>query len=357
MDPELGAWLFHKRRWELGEYSADGGDQTGFGVVGGHVGDVLDVWQNEVVQRVQVRRGGWPVREGYKVVALLLKSSLGLFGLVVRGRVLLLHPGSATSHLIAAGDHHTLQHIQVHFGVDFQADFEDVRWHDVALTWNHTRDHNRSQKLCFHHPGHVPVICGNPDLHFDGAGNSPIVIAWIGREHDLYSGASPISLVEHCVTFGHDRRLLSLLGFVHDWPTSRWSATKKRKLVFIQRKWNHVVFSIIFIIPPCIKAIFDGYEVQCWIHSIASLISIWIIYIYISTFDFSMIARWDDRSIGWLKSSQFKKGRRKFRENKLVGKRTWKRRKVYLLVCEWALSSVGRIEAIRPPPLGRLDAS
>ena len=30
--------------------------------------------------------------------------------------------------------HHTLQHIQVHFGVDFQADFEDVRWHDVALT-------------------------------------------------------------------------------------------------------------------------------------------------------------------------------------------------------------------------------
>ena len=44
------------------------------------------------------------------------------------------HPGFATDHLIAPGDHHTLQHIQVHFGVDFQADFEDVRWHDVALT-------------------------------------------------------------------------------------------------------------------------------------------------------------------------------------------------------------------------------
>ena len=26
------------------------------------------------------------------------------------------------------------QHIQVHFGVDFQADYKDVRWHDVALT-------------------------------------------------------------------------------------------------------------------------------------------------------------------------------------------------------------------------------
>ena len=59
--------------------------------------------------------------------------------------------------------------------------------------------------------------------------NGPVVITWIGREHGLYSSASPISLIEHCVTFRHDRRLLSLLGFVHNWPTSRWSATKKEK--------------------------------------------------------------------------------------------------------------------------------
>ena len=95
------------------------------------------------------------VREGYKVLSLLLKTSLGLFGLVCRRRVMLPQPGSATGHLIAPRDHHTLQHIQVHFGVDFQADFEDVRWHDVPLTWNHTKDHNRSRKLCFPHPGHV----------------------------------------------------------------------------------------------------------------------------------------------------------------------------------------------------------
>ena len=55
------------------------------------------------------------------------------------------------------------------------------------------------------------------------------VITWIGREHGLYSGVSPISFVEHCVTFRHDRRLLSLLGFVHNRPTSRWSAKKKKK--------------------------------------------------------------------------------------------------------------------------------
>ena len=74
------------------------------------------------------------MREGYKVIALLLKSGLGLFGLVGRRQVLLPHPGSATGYLIAPEDHHTLQHIQVHFGIDSQADFEEVRWHDVALT-------------------------------------------------------------------------------------------------------------------------------------------------------------------------------------------------------------------------------
>ena len=195
--------------------------------MGGHVGDVLDVWPNEVVQRVQVGGGGGTVREGYKDVALLLKPILGLFGLVDRRRVPLPHPGSATGHLITPEDHHTLQHIQVHFGVGFQADFGDVRWHEVALTWNHTKDYNCSRKLCFHHPWHVPVIRGNPDLHFEGAGNGSVVITWIGREHELYSGAFPISLVEHCVTFRHDRRLLSLWGFLHNWPTRRWSATKK----------------------------------------------------------------------------------------------------------------------------------
>ena len=57
MGLELGACLFHKRRRELDEYSADGGYQACFSVVGGHVGDALDVWPNEVVQRVQVGGG------------------------------------------------------------------------------------------------------------------------------------------------------------------------------------------------------------------------------------------------------------------------------------------------------------
>ena len=64
-----------------------------------------------------------------------------------------------------------------------------------------------------------PKALNRLDLHVEGAGNGPVVLTWIGRDHELYSGASPISLVEHCVTFRHDRRLLSLLGFVHNWPT------------------------------------------------------------------------------------------------------------------------------------------
>ena len=111
--------------------------------------------RNSPVGSGRRRRG--QVREGHKVVALLLKPSLGLPGLVGRHRVLLLQPGSVTGHLIAPGDHHTLHHIQGHFGVDFQADFEDVRWCDEALTWNHTKDHNCSRKFCFHHPRHVEL--------------------------------------------------------------------------------------------------------------------------------------------------------------------------------------------------------
>ena len=218
MDPELGACLFHKCWWELSEYSVDGSDQAGFGVVGGHIGDVsrhMTKWSSSAGSGQGISGANERRVQSCSTPSEAKPGSL------------LPHPGSATGHLIVPGDHHTLQHIQVHFGVDFQANFKDVRWHDVALTWNYTKDHNYSQKHCFHHPGHIPVIRGNPDLHLEGASNIPVVITWIGREHEWYSGASSISLVEHCVTFRHNRRLLSLLGFVHNWQTSRWSVTKK----------------------------------------------------------------------------------------------------------------------------------
>ena len=43
-----------------------------------------------------------------------------------------------------------------------------------------------------------PQVMNHLNLHFEGASNGPVVITWIGREHELYSGASLISLVEHC---------------------------------------------------------------------------------------------------------------------------------------------------------------
>ena len=54
---------------------------------------------------------------------------------------------------------------------------------EAAWYCPHLKPYNRSRKLCFHHPGHVPVIRDNPDLHFEWAGNGPVVITWIGREH------------------------------------------------------------------------------------------------------------------------------------------------------------------------------
>ena len=161
-------------------------------------------------------RGRGAVREGYKVVALLLKPNLGLFGLVGRRRVLLPHPGSATGHLVAPGDYHTLQ--QLWCWLSSRLRRCEVAW--CGLQLGHVQRVVRYVELC-------PQALYRPDLHFEGAFNGPVVITWIGREHDLYSGASSISLVEHCVTFRHDRRLLSLFGFVYNWSTSSWSATKK----------------------------------------------------------------------------------------------------------------------------------
>ena len=88
-----------------------------------------------------------------------------------------------------------------------------------------------------------PQALNHPDLHFQGSVNGPVVITWIGREHELYSSASPISLVEHCITFRHDRRLLLLLGFVHNWPTSRWSATKNENRFSLNR--NGIMLSFL----------------------------------------------------------------------------------------------------------------
>ena len=91
-----------------------------------------------------------------------------------------------------------------------------------------------------------PQALNRRGLHFEGAGNTLVIITWIGRVHVLYSGASPISLVEHCVTFRHDRRLLSLLGFVHNWPTSRWSVIKKENRFSLNGNGDN------FIVSPCI---------------------------------------------------------------------------------------------------------
>ena len=219
MDPELGVCLSHKRRRELGEYSADGGDQAGFGVVEGHVGDVLDVWPNEVVQRVQVGGGGGSERrvQSRSTPSGAKPGSLWTCELT---------PSPAATTRISHRPPHCTRrslHSSAHPGTLCCWLSSQLRRCELArcsLPLHHFQRFVRCVEIC-------PQALNCLDLHFEGAGNGPVVISWIGRERELYSSESPISLVKHCVTFRHDRRLLSLLGFVHNWPTSRWSATKK----------------------------------------------------------------------------------------------------------------------------------
>ena len=100
----------------------------------------------------------------------------------------------------------------------------------VALYGPHLKPHQRQYPLpetLFSSPWARPCYSWQSRFDFEGAGNGPVVITWIGSEHELYSSTCPISLVENCITLRHDRRLLSLLGCVHNWPTCRWSAIKK----------------------------------------------------------------------------------------------------------------------------------
>ena len=93
-----------------------------------------------------------------------------------------------------------------------------------------------------------PQALNRPDLHFEGAGNGLVVITWIGREHELYSGASPISPVEIVSLSDMIEGSCSswdsyTTGQLVDGLQKKKKKKRKRKPVFIKRKWNHVVFS------------------------------------------------------------------------------------------------------------------
>ena len=248
MDPELGACLFHKHRRKLGKYSADGSDQAGFGAVGGHVGDVLNIWRNKVVQQVQVGGGGEPVREGYKVIVLLLKPSLGLSWLV--GRHCCYTQGLPPATWLHQG-------ITTLFGTSTYTlvlTFKPSSKMCGGMMWPSLETTLKTITIAGNFV-FIPLgMLNHLDLHFEGAGNGPVIITWIGREYELYSGASLISLIGHCVTFKYDRKLLSLLGFVHNWPTSKWSATKKEN--WFSLNGNGIMTSFLgqhFYRPPRIK--------------------------------------------------------------------------------------------------------
>ena len=150
------------------------------------------------------------MRERYRVVVLLLKPSLSLFGLVGQRWVLLPHPGSATGHLIAPGDHYTLQHIQVHFGVDLET---------------------------FSSPWARPCYSWQSRFVFWGCW---LWSSWIGREH----GCTAAHLRSRSLNIVSLSDMIE--GSYHSWNLYTTGQLvdglqrKKKKTIFIKRKWNHV---------------------------------------------------------------------------------------------------------------------
>ena len=110
----------------------DGGNQAGFCIVGVYVGDVLNVGLIEVVHWIQVEGGGSERRvQSRSTLSKAKPGSLWTCG-----------PASspaATPRVCHRSPDCTRgsAHFSAHPGtlcIDFQADFEDMRWHDVALT-------------------------------------------------------------------------------------------------------------------------------------------------------------------------------------------------------------------------------
>ena len=130
----------------------------------------------QVVQRVQVGGGGGPVREGYKVVALLSQAwiSLDLWGSTGSYR--------HTQGLLPAT--WLYQGITTPLG-SFINDYMDLFDEllglglpggvlSLGLPLHHLQRVVRCVELC-------PQTLNRPDLHFEGAGNRTVVITWIGR--------------------------------------------------------------------------------------------------------------------------------------------------------------------------------
>ena len=184
--------------------------------------------------------GGVPVRESYKVVALLLKPSLGLFGLVGRRHVRLPHSESATGHLITPRYHHTTGEF-INGCLDLFDELLGPGLPGGVLSLGLPLHHLvvRCVELC-------PQALNRPDLHFEGVGNGPVFITGIGREH----GCTAVHLRSRSLN-------IVSLSYMIEGSYRFWNLyttglqQKKRKPGFIKRKWNYVVF-FRATIPPCI---------------------------------------------------------------------------------------------------------
>ena len=187
---------------------ADGSDQASFGVVGGHVGDVLNVWPNDVVQRVQVRGEGGSERrvQSRSTPPEAKPGSLWTCGSA---------PSPAATPRVLSPATWLQQGITTLFSTSRYTLV--LTFKSTSNIWGGTMclSHETSPKTIIVAGNFVFITLGTslfivviqifilmvlaivfitlstlncPDLHFESTSNGPVVITWIGREHGLYSG-------------------------------------------------------------------------------------------------------------------------------------------------------------------------
>ena len=204
------------------------------------------------------RRGS--VREGYKVVALLLKPSLGLFGLVGRRWVLLYTQGLPSAIWLHQGITTLFSTSRYTLVLTFKP--TSKMWGGMMWPWLETTPKTITVAGNF-----VFITLGTLNRpNFEGVGNVPVVITWISREHGC-TAAHIRSRLLNIVSLSDMRE-----GSYRSWDlyTTRQlvdglqqkkkkKKEKKRKPVLIKRKWNHVVFSRATILSfhPIYMCIYD----------------------------------------------------------------------------------------------------
>ena len=166
-------------RWILGWWRHSGW----FGVVVGHVGDVLDVWPNEVVQRVQDGRGGRQWEKGTKSLHSFWSQAWFSLDLWAGAESCYNNQSLPLATWLHQGISTLFSTSKYTLVLTFKPTLK--MWGGMIWPWLETTPNTITVagNFVFIILGTHLLFVANKDFHFEGSGNGPVVITWIGREN------------------------------------------------------------------------------------------------------------------------------------------------------------------------------